>query len=63
MPDPVREPTDHGRGLRRCHYCKLPIPEAERAVRAQTGNAWAHFECWYDGQVFDRDPVTGEPRS
>jgi hypothetical protein len=46
---------------RRCHYCSGPIPDEEKAVRAKTGNAWAHFECWYDGSPFRRDPGSGEP--
>jgi hypothetical protein len=45
---------------RKCHFCNLPIPGAEKAVRAKTNNAWAHFECWYDGSLFDRDVRTGE---
>ena len=45
--------------LRRCHYCKGPIPDEEKAIAAKTGNAWAHFECWYAGTPFKRDPVTG----
>ena len=44
---------------RACHYCGLPIPENEKPVQAVTGNAWAHFECWYDGEPFPRDPDTG----
>jgi hypothetical protein len=47
--------------LRRCHFCPVPIPDSEKAVRAKTGDVWAHFECWYDGGLpFDRDPATGE---
>ena len=42
-----------------CHFCEGKIPDDEGAVHAQTGNAWAHFECWYDGEPFDRDPETG----
>jgi hypothetical protein len=45
---------------RTCHFCALPIPADERAVEAKTKNAWAHFECWYDGVPLDRDPTTGE---
>jgi hypothetical protein len=43
---------------RRCRGCGLPIPDDEKAVEAKTGNAW-HFECWYDGAPFPRDPLTG----
>ena len=46
--------------LRICHFCEGPIPDDEKAVEATTGNGWAHFECWYDGTPFERDPVTGE---
>lgn len=45
-----------------CHYCGIPIPSGEKAVEARTRNAWAHFECWYSGSVFKRDPVTGEKK-
>lgn len=44
---------------RTCHFCKLPIPDDERAVEATARNGWAHFECWYDGTAFPRDPETG----
>lgn len=44
---------------RTCHFCTLPIPADEKAVRAKTGDAWAHFECWYDGSCFERDIATG----
>lgn len=47
---------------RRCYGCGLPIPDGERAIRAKTGDAWKHFECWYDGTAFARDPETGELR-
>jgi hypothetical protein len=43
-----------------CHYCTLPIPEYEKRIEAKTKNAWAHFECWYDGEPFPRDFQTGE---
>ena len=43
-----------------CHYCKLPIPDGEKAIEAETKNAWAHFECWYDGVPFKRDHETGK---
>jgi hypothetical protein len=33
----------------------------EKAIEAKTKNAWAHFECWYDGSPFERDPKTGKP--
>jgi len=46
-------------GLRVCHHCDIVIPEDEKAVLAKTGNAWMHFECWYDGAPFLRDPRTG----
>jgi hypothetical protein len=46
--------------LRKCHYCPYPIPDGEKAVEAKTKNAWAHFECWYDGTPLKRDPKTGE---
>ena len=46
--------------VRVCHFCKLPIPDGEDAIRAKTENAWAHFECWFDGMPFERDPATGE---
>lgn len=46
--------------VRRCHFCKGVIPDKEKAVEAETKNAWAHFECWYDGTPFKRDPDTGE---
>lgn len=50
--------------MRHCHYCKLPIPDGEKAIEATTKNAWAHFECWYDGgPPFPRDPKTGERKS
>lgn len=45
--------------LRRCHSCELPIPDGEEAIQDKTGNAWMHFECWYDGTPFLRDPLTG----
>jgi hypothetical protein len=45
--------------VRRCHDCGLPIPDDEKAIKAKTGNAWKHFECWYDGTPFPRDPQTG----
>lgn len=45
---------------RKCHFCTLPIPDNEKAVEAKTGNAWAHFECWYDRSPFPRDARTGE---
>lgn len=45
--------------LRVCHFCELPIPADEKAVEARTRNGWAHFECWYDGAPFKRDPNTG----
>jgi len=48
--------------LRRCHGCGFPIPDNEKAVEATTGNAWKHFECWYDGGPFPRDPLTGARR-
>ena len=38
----------------------LSIPDGEDAIRAKTENAWAHFECWFDGMPFERDPATGE---
>ncbi len=47
------------REARRCYDCGLPIPADEKAVEAKTGNAWKHFECWYDGAPFPRDPLTG----
>jgi hypothetical protein len=41
---------------RACHFCQGPIPNDEKAIRARTENAWAHFECWYDGPPpFKRD--------
>ena len=46
--------------MRTCHFCKGPIPDSERGIEAVTKNAWAHFECWYDGDPFPRDPETGE---
>jgi hypothetical protein len=46
--------------MRTCHYCDLPIPDREKAIQSITGNGWAHFECWYDGTPFKRDPATGE---
>ena len=49
--------------LRKCYFCPFPIPDDEKAIRAKTDNAWAHFECWYDGSVFERDPKTGEQLS
>jgi hypothetical protein len=49
-----------GAPKRACHFCPFPIPDSERAIRAATDNAWAHFECWYDGTPFRRDPDTGE---
>ena len=45
--------------LRCCHFCRGPIPDDERAVEAKTRNGWVHFECWYDGFPFKRDPQTG----
>jgi hypothetical protein len=51
------------RVARRCHGCGLPIPDDEKAVEAKTGNAWKHFECWYDGAPFPRDPLTGVPHA
>ncbi len=45
--------------LRRCYDCGLPIPDDEKAIQSKTGNAWKHFECWYDGYTFPRDPLTG----
>jgi hypothetical protein len=47
---------------RSCYYCKLPISDDEvLAIPAMTGNAWAHFECWYDGpDGWERDPKTGK---
>lgn len=45
---------------RECHFCPFPIPNDERAIRSKTGDGWAHFECWYDGSVFKRDPETGK---
>jgi hypothetical protein len=45
---------------RTCHYCKGPIPDDEKAIKATNAEAWAHFECWYDGAPFKRDPDTGE---
>jgi hypothetical protein len=48
--------------VRRCHYCGLPIPDREHSVEALTMNAWAHFECWFDGRPWPRDPSTGELR-
>jgi hypothetical protein len=42
-----------------CHFCGLPIPDGERPIGAKTGNAYAHFECWYDGAPFPRDEQTG----
>jgi hypothetical protein len=54
--------TDSGQSVARaCHFCGLPIPANEEAIRAKTGDAWAHFECWYDGSVFKRDADTGRP--
>lgn len=47
---------------RTCHFCGLPIPDDEKAIQATTKNGWAHFECWYDGTPFERDPDTGELR-
>ena len=49
--------TEQAQGERRrvCHYCELPIPDDERAIQARTKNAWAHFECWYEGGPFERD--------
>lgn len=44
---------------RRCHDCQGLIPDDERAVQALTKNAWMHFECWYAGLPFARDPETG----
>lgn len=44
---------------RTCHVCGLPIPDTEGAVEARGKNAWAHFECWYDGAPLARDPKTG----
>jgi hypothetical protein len=44
---------------RECYGCGLPIPAGERAIQATTGNAWKHFECWYDGTPFPRDRETG----
>jgi hypothetical protein len=46
--------------MKRCHFCKGPIPDAEKAAQAKTKNAWAHFECWYDGAPLPRDPQSGE---
>jgi len=45
---------------RTCYFCERPISDDEKAIQAKTKNAWAHFECWYDGEPFDRDPITGE---
>jgi len=39
------------------------IPDDEQAVEARTKNAWAHFECWYDGAPFSRNSATGKPES
>lgn len=55
---PPDEPTRERRQT--CHFCQGPIPDEEKAIEAKTGNAWAHFECWYDGPPFERDPLTGE---
>ncbi len=57
--DECIEVAETGADLRRCHGCGLPIPAGEKAIQATTGNAWKHFECWYDGSVFPRDPRTG----
>lgn len=46
--------------MRKCHFCPFPIPDEEKAVHSITGEAWAHFECWYDGAPLPRDPETGE---
>jgi hypothetical protein len=46
--------------MRRCCDCGLPIPDDEKAVEAKTGNAWKHFECWFDRPSFPRDPETGK---
>jgi hypothetical protein len=46
--------------VRVCHFCKLPIPDDEAAIAAKTENAWAHFECWYDGWPLKRALRTGE---
>lgn len=47
--------------LRACYFCPAPIPDDEKhVVQARTKNAWAHFECWYDGTPFKRDHETGE---
>jgi hypothetical protein len=48
------------RPKRTCHFCRLPIPDGERAIEARSKNAWAHFECWYAGTPFKRDPKTGK---
>jgi hypothetical protein len=44
---------------RTCHFCKLPIPDDEKAIEAIAKNGWAHFDCWYDGPTIKRDPRTG----
>jgi hypothetical protein len=49
----------HSAPSRTCTFCEGPIPEDERAIEALTKNGWAHFECWYDGTPFPRDPQTG----
>jgi hypothetical protein len=38
---------------RTCYFCGQPIRGAI-VIPAKTGDAWAHFSCWYDGT-----PVTG----
>lgn len=44
-----------------CYYCERPIPVGEPAPKSTNTDAWAHFECWYDGGAFlNRDPETGE---
>ncbi len=53
-------PVHDGAGLRRCWFCELPIPNHEKSIEAKTKNAWAHFECWYDGTPFNRHHWTGE---
>jgi hypothetical protein len=40
---------------RRCYYCDLPMNDNDKAIQAKTGNAWAHFTCWFEGGPFERD--------
>jgi hypothetical protein len=43
-----------------CYECGLPIPDDEEAIKAKNADVYKHWECWYDGTPFKRDPRTGK---